>query len=50
MPVGNWWDGKASLFVQDDSKQQAAPQRQQRTAPNRQPTPDDDFSSDDRPF
>jgi hypothetical protein len=50
MPVGNWWDGKASLFVQDDSKQQTAPQRQQRSAPNRQTAPVDDFADDSIPF
>lgn len=33
IPVGNWWDGKASLFEQDDNKEQGqSRQRPQRTA------------------
>jgi hypothetical protein len=56
IPVGNWWDGKASLFVQDDSRQQGntsstgsrggAPQRQRPA----QQQPADDFDSGDIPF
>lgn len=55
IPVGNWWDGKASLFVQDDSRsggsggaRGGAPQRQ-RPTPATQP-PVDDFADDDIPF
>jgi hypothetical protein len=34
IPVGNWWDGRASLFEQDENKEQGqARQRPQRSAP-----------------
>lgn len=40
MPVGNWWDGKASLFPQDEDRQQSQQRRPQRQAPQ------DDFQQD----
>lgn len=56
VPVGNWWDGKLSLFVQEEKqqggnnsggqRQQAPQQRQQQGRSN----PVDDFDSDSIPF
>lgn len=52
IPVGNWWDGKASLFPQDDNRKEAAPQQQQRQRPSRQQasSPVDDFGDTEIPF
>ncbi len=56
MPVGNWWDGKASLFVQDE---QSGGQRQggnrqqsqgQRQAPAQSTTSPGDYTDDDIAF
>lgn len=55
VPVGNWWDGKLSLFVQEEKqqsgnggaqRQQSPQQRQQQGRSN----PVDDFDSDSIPF
>lgn len=56
VPVGNWWDGKLSLFVQEEKqhggnngggqRQQAPQQRQHQGRSN----PVDDFDSDSIPF
>lgn len=50
IPVGNWWDGKASLFPQDDNKQgnAATSSRPQRRAEPQQAQ--DDFADDQIPF
>jgi hypothetical protein len=45
VPVGNWWDGKLSLFVQEDKQDRQPAQRQQR-----QNNPVDDFEEDRIPF
>ena len=54
MPVGNWWDGKASLFPQDDSKQgstsSSGPRGGAPARPARQAAPVDDFEDDSIPF
>lgn len=56
VPVGNWWDGKLSLFVQEEKQQggnngggqrQQAPQQRQ---PQGRSNPVDDFDSDSIPF
>lgn len=58
MPVGNWWDGKASLFVDDGHRQQSGNDRPQSSRPARQesrpqrqapqqPAPVDDFDDFD---
>ncbi|RZZ85650.1 hypothetical protein [Pseudoxanthomonas winnipegensis] len=41
IPVGNWWDGKASLFVQDDNRQENSAQQRQRPSRHQQPAEDD---------
>lgn len=33
VPVGNWWDGKLSLFPEDKEKQASKSERPQRSAP-----------------
>lgn len=48
VPVGNWWDGKASLFEQDDNREQGQRQRPQRQAT--QQAAMDDFQDSDIPF
>ena len=56
IPVGNWWDGKASLFVQENEQRGGghggsrggAPQRQRPAPATQQPT--DDFADEDIPF
>jgi len=54
VPVGNWWDGKLSLFVQEEKQQggnggggqrQQAPQQRQP-----QNSPADEFSDEIIPF
>lgn len=55
IPVGNWWDGKATLFVQDDSRRGGgsggsrggAPQRER---PQRATDQPNDGFEDDIPF
>lgn len=56
VPVGNWWDGKLSLFVQEEKqqsgngggqRQQAAQQRQQQAPRHNSGS---DFQDDDIPF
>ena len=59
IPVGNWWDGKASLFVDDGQRQQSGDRQQssrparQQSAPQRQApqrsAPVDDFADDELP-
>lgn len=55
VPVGNWWDGKLSLFVQEEKQQGgngAGGQRQQ--APQQRQAPQQSgggsFNDDDIPF
>jgi len=56
VPVGNWWDGKLSLFVQEEKQQsgnsgdhrQQAPQQPQRQAQRQSGS--SDFQDDDIPF
>lgn len=59
MPVGNWWDGKAYLFVQEERQQQStggghggtrggAPQRQRPQPATASAV--DEFADDDIPF
>lgn len=56
VPVGNWWDGKLSLFVQEEKQQsgngggqrQQAPQQRQQQAPRQSGS--NDFQDDDIPF
>ncbi len=38
-PAGNWWDGKASLFEQDESREQGGQSQQQRPARQQQSAP-----------
>ncbi len=50
VPVGNWWDGKLSLFVQEEKQQggnNSGGQRQQQ-APRQSGS--NDFQDDDIPF
>lgn len=56
VPVGNWWDGKLSLFEQQEGQQggnggqrQQAPQQQQQRQPQQRPN-NDNFQDDDIPF
>lgn len=55
VPVGNWWDGKLSLFVQEEKHQggngggQRQQPQQQRQSQGRN-NPVDDFDSDGIPF
>lgn len=56
VPVGNWWDGKLSLFEQQEGQQgvnvgqrQQAPQQQQVRPPQQRPN-NDNFQDDDIPF
>lgn len=56
VPVGNWWDGKLSLFVQEEKQQganggghrQQAPQQRQQQAPRQSGS--NEFQDDDIPF
>ncbi len=56
VPVGNWWDGKLSLFVQEEKQQsgngggqrQQAPQQRQQQVPRQ--SGGSDFQDDDIPF
>lgn len=56
VPVGNWWDGKLSLFVQEEKQQsgnggaqrQQSPQQRQQQAPRQSGS--SDFQDDDIPF
>lgn len=56
VPVGNWWDGKLSLFVQEEKQQganggghrQQAPQQRHQQAPRQSGS--NDFQDDDIPF
>lgn len=57
VPVGNWWDGKLSLFVQEEKQQggnsgggqrQQVPQQRQQQAPRQ--TGSNEFQDDDIPF
>lgn len=57
IPVGNWWDGKLSLFVQEEKQQggnnsgsqrQQAPQQRQQQAPRQSGS--NEFQDDDIPF
>lgn len=56
VPVGNWWDGKLSLFVQEEKQQSAngVGQRQQATQQRQQQAPrqsgSNEFQDDDIPF
>lgn len=56
VPVGNWWDGKLSLFEQQESQQggnggqrQQAPQQPQQRQHQQRPN-NDNFQDDDIPF
>ena len=56
VPVGNWWDGKLSLFVQEEKQhggngggqRQQAPQQRQQQAPRQSGS--NEFQDDDIPF
>lgn len=57
VPVGNWWDGKLSLFVQEEKQQggnnsgsqrQQAPHQRQQQAPRQSGS--NEFQDDDIPF
>lgn len=55
VPVGNWWDGKLSLFVQEEKQQggNGGGQRQQSTQQQRQQQGNQgggNFNDEDLPF
>lgn len=56
VPVGNWWDGKLSLFEQQEGqqgggqRQQPQQQAQQQRQPQQARPNNDNFQDDDIPF
>ncbi len=50
IPVGNWWDGKASLFVQENEQRGGQQTQQQRPARQQAQRQADDFADDSIPF
>jgi len=55
VPVGNWWDGKLSLFVQEEKQQSGNGSGQRQSHPQQQRQqqshqPGGNFNDDDLPF